>query len=129
MFARQSLRYAANPLAKRNASNLVQKATSTIESATYWSKVVGELSKQVYKKEGLQPPSVAEFQKVYECAVKQSTTFVKDPKAFVDVVAKNAQGTSKDEYLRYLAYAIQVLGFFSLGEIIGRRHVVGYQSH
>ena len=99
------------------------------EKSIYYTKVALELSKSVYVKEGLAPPTAAEVTKVYECALKQANSFAKDPKAFADLVAKNAQGFSKDEILRYICYFIQVVGFFSLGEIIGRRNVVGYAEH
>lgn len=99
------------------------------EKSIYYSKVALEVSKIVYTKEGLAPPTIAEFTKVYECAVKQANSFAKDPKAFVDVITKQAQGSSKDDILRYICYFIQVVGFFSLGEIIGRRNIVGYAEH
>lgn len=95
----------------------------------YYSKVAAEVSKTVYAKEGLAPPTIAEFTKVYECAVKQAQLFAKDPKASAELIVKNAQGFSKDEILRYICYFIQIVGFFSLGEIIGRRNVVGYAEH
>lgn len=125
MFARSALK-TVTPLGRRNASTSV---SNIINNATYWAKVTGEVSKQVYTKEGLQPPSIAEFQKVADCATKLGTQFIKDPKTVLETVSKNAQGTTKNEYLRYLAYFIQIVGFFSVGEIIGRRNVVGYKTH
>ncbi|GMM44255.1 F1F0 ATP synthase subunit G [Pichia kluyveri] len=132
MFARQSLRTASalrNTTARRSASSLAATVQSLSEKSIYYGKVAVELSKAVYVKEGLQPPTVAEFTKVYECAVAESKKFAKDPNALLALVAKNAQGFSKDEILRYICYFIQVVGFFSLGEIIGRRNVVGYAEH
>lgn len=131
MFARQTLRSArlAQPVARRNASDIAAKVNALTEKTVYCSKVAIELSKAVYKKEGLAPPSVAEFTKVYECAVNQAKLFAKDPKAASEAVVKNAQGFSKDETLRYICYFIQIVGFFSLGEIIGRRNIVGYEQH
>ncbi|CAI8498587.1 unnamed protein product [Pichia kudriavzevii] len=133
MFARQSVRTAVaaarvQPVAQRNASSLVNKLQTLSEKSIYYAKVTAELSKIVYVKEGLAPPTVAEFTKVYECASKQAQLFAKDPKAVIELFIKNAKGFNKDEILRYLAYFIQILGFFSLGEIIGRRNVVGYAS-
>ncbi|ODQ47892.1 hypothetical protein PICMEDRAFT_15767 [Pichia membranifaciens NRRL Y-2026] len=134
MFARQSIRAVAaaskaQPVARRSASSLAQTIASFSEKSVYYTKVALELSKSVYVKEGLAPPTVAEVTKVYECALKQADSFAKDPKAFADLVAKNAQGFSKDEILRYICYFIQIVGFFSLGEIVGRRNVVGYAEH
>ena len=85
MFARQSVRTAVaaarvQPAAQRNASSLVNKLQT----------LSAELSKIVYVKEGLAPPTVAEFTKVYECASKQAQLFAKDPKAVIELFIKNA---------------------------------------
>lgn len=131
MFARQTIRSArlAQPVARRNASNIVAKVNTLTEKSIYYSKVALELSKAVYKKEGLAPPSIAEFEKVYQCALNQAKLLAKDPKVVTETIVKNAQGFSKDETIRYICYFIQIVGFFSLGEIIGRRHIVGYEEH
>lgn len=136
MLARQSVRAAtlatrvqSQAIAKRNITSLTEKVYGLTDKTVYYSKVAVELAKQVYVKEGLNPPTVAEFTKVYECGVKLLVDFSKNPKGFADLVAKNAQGFKKDEILRYICYFIQVVGFFSLGEIVGRRHVVGYSEH
>lgn len=125
MFARSALKTVA-PVGRRNASTSV---ANVVSNATYWAKVTAEVSKQVYVKEGLQPPTVAEFQKVADCASKLSAQLLKDPKAVLETVGKTAQGTSKNEYLKYLAYFVQIVGFFSLGEMVGRRNVVGYKEY
>ena len=135
MFARSTLRTVASSARAqtfsntRSASSVASKVQNLADKSVYYSKVALELSKAVYTKEGLAPPTIAEFTKVFECAQNQAKLVAKDPKAFLDVIAKNAQGFNKDEIIRYFCYFIQVVGFFSLGEIIGRRNVVGYAEH
>lgn len=135
MFARSTLRTAAFSARRqtiantRSASSIATKVQTLADKSIYYSKVALELSKAVYTKEGLAPPTAAEFTKVYQCAQNQAKLVAKDPKAFLEVIAKNAQGFNKDEIIRYICYFIQIVGFFSLGEIIGRRNVVGYAEH
>lgn len=107
------------------ATGVTSKATSLATKSVYYSKVVGEVSKQVYLKEGLQPPSVADFQKVYTQLYKQALEFAFKPKQALSMF-KNVQ---KNEVLRFGAYGVQLAGLFSLGEIIGRRKVVGYTNY
>ena len=44
------------------------------EPIVYWSKVVGQLAKQVYVKEGMSPPSVSQVESVYKSLYKGLTT-------------------------------------------------------
>ncbi|KAH3665073.1 hypothetical protein OGATHE_003888 [Ogataea polymorpha] len=84
--------------------------------------------KQIYIREGLAPPSVAEIQQVYQGLYKKALEFAAQPKTSADGLIKVAKSLSKEEYLRFGAYFIQIVGLFSLGEIIGRRQIVGYPS-
>ncbi|KAG7889703.1 hypothetical protein KL905_003744 [Ogataea polymorpha] len=79
-------------------------------------------------REGLAPPSVAEIQQVYQGLYKKALEFAAQPKTSADGLIKVAKSLSKEEYLRFGAYFIQIVGLFSLGEIIGRRQIVGYPS-
>ncbi|CAD6646672.1 XXYS1_4_G0021960.mRNA.1.CDS.1 [Saccharomyces cerevisiae] len=106
-------------------SGLVSKANLLSSKALYYGKVGAEISKQIYLKEGLQPPTVAQFKSVYSNLYKQSLNFALKP---TEVLAclRNIQ---KNELLKYGAYGIQLIGFYSVGEIIGRRKLVGYKHH
>ncbi|GMG19042.1 unnamed protein product [Ambrosiozyma monospora] len=132
MFARQALRSSARfgfkPMAARNASSIADQATGALNSTVYWAKVSGEVAKQIYIKEGLAPPTISEFQKVYGEGLSQFLKFTKDPKDYTLQVVGCAKSTSKDQWFRYAAYAVQIFGLFALGEIVGRRQIVGYPS-
>lgn len=84
------------------ATGVTSKATSLATKSIYYSKVVGEVSKQVYLKEGLQPPSVADFQKVYTQLYKQALEFAFKPKqaSFVFVQECPKERSSKIRCLR-----------------------------
>ncbi|SCU99983.1 LANO_0F04632g1_1 [Lachancea nothofagi CBS 11611] len=107
------------------ASGIASKAQAYTTKSIYYSKVVGELSKQVYLKEGMQPPSVSDFQSVYTKLYKQALSVALKPKQSLSMF-KNVQ---KDDVVKYGAYGIQLAGLYSLGEVIGRRKVVGYTNY
>ncbi|KAG7821811.1 hypothetical protein KL928_000286 [Ogataea angusta] len=120
MFARQARNTARSGIRSvgvRPVSQYITKAQVTVE-----------VSKQIYIREGLAPPSVAEIQQVYQGLYKKALEFASQPKTSADGLVKVAKSLSKDEYLRFGAYFIQIVGLFSLGEIIGRRQIVGYPS-
>lgn len=106
-------------------AGIAAKAQNYATKTLYYSKVVGELSKQVYLKEGLQPPAVSDFKTVYTNLYKQALGLALKPKQSLSIF-KNVQ---KDDVVKYGAYGIQLAGLYSLGEVIGRRKVVGYTNY
>ena len=104
-------------------TSIVTKTTGLANCAVYWAKVGAELSKAVYKGEGLKPPSSKEFELVYKNALK----FIKTPseqQKFLEQ-AKNFKPTKECAYKAGI-YGIQLLAFFSVGEVIGRRQLTTY---
>lgn len=106
-------------------NSVISKSAQLTQQAIYWGKVTGEVSKIIYQKESLSPPSSAQFQQVYNNAVK----FIQTPKLQQEFVSKaiNFRPTKASVYKAGI-YGTQLLAFFSLGEIIGRRSVFGYPS-
>lgn len=106
-------------------NNIASKSTKLANTVTYWSKVGAELGKTVYKQEGLAPPNVQQFQQVYQNAVK----FVKSSsqqQAFLEKVSQFQPNRANG--IKAAVYGTHLLAFFSIGEIIGRRKIVGYPS-
>ncbi|GME68538.1 hypothetical protein B5S28_g1275 [[Candida] boidinii] len=136
MFTRQLLRastrvntrFTIRQAGVRNASSYVEKATGLFNSAIYWGKVTVEVAKQVYAKEGLAPPSTQEVQTVYQTLYKQALEFVAAPKQKIESLINCAKSINKDQGIRYGSYFIQLVGLYTLGEMIGRRQIVGYPS-
>ena len=111
--------------ATNTVNSLVAKSTQLANCAVYWGKVTAEVGKVIYKKEGLAPPSQKDFQTLYNSAVK----FVKSgeqQKKFLEEAA--AFKPTKANTVKAAIYGTQLLAFFSIGEIIGRRKVFGYPS-
>jgi F-type H+-transporting ATPase subunit g len=106
-------------------NGLVTKTGELTNCAVYWSKVGAELGKSIYKSEGLAPPTQVQFQQVYQKAF----ALLKSPQQQKELLQKAAQfKPSKQAVVKASVGGIQVLAFFSVGEIIGRRSIFGYPS-
>ncbi|ODV67144.1 hypothetical protein HYPBUDRAFT_6436 [Hyphopichia burtonii NRRL Y-1933] len=107
------------------ANSLVTKSTQFANSAVYWGKVGAEVGKVVYKQEGLAPPTQQQFQQVYQNALK----FIQSPQQQKEFIAKASQfQPTRQCAVKAGVYGAHLLGFFSVGEIIGRRSIFGYPS-
>lgn len=111
--------------AKDAVSDKVEQLTGLFNKTVYWTKVTGELAKQVYLKEKLSPPSVAEIQSVYQTLYTQGVYYAQRPLEFVNVLSKSVD---KNTLINGGAYLVQFAGLFALGEAIGRRKLIGYPS-
>ncbi|CAN3358146.1 ATP synthase subunit g, mitochondrial [Diutina catenulata] len=104
-------------------SGLIAKSTQLTKCAVYWSEVGLELGKTVWKKEAMSPPTIEQFNQVYANAFK----FLKNPQAQKQAMDKAAAfKPTKDCLVKGGVYGIQLLAFFSIGEMIGRRSITGY---
>lgn len=102
--------------------NVVTKATTEL---LYYGRVGKELSIQVYTKEKWMPPNLQTFQKVYIDLYKNALGLINKPCNIVKTYNK----MSKDDMIKYGAIGVQLIGFYSVGEIIGRRKLVGYRNY
>lgn len=106
-------------------TGLISKTSAFATKTIYYGKVGAELSKQVYLKERLQPPSIDEFKRAYIGLYQRGSFYASRPKDVINLV----KAFKKDDYIKYSALLIQLLGFYSVGEIIGRRKIVGYKNY
>ena len=100
-------------------------ATKSACKLLYYGKVGKELTLQVYTKEKWMPPDLLTFQKVYCDLYGTAIRYMNKP---YDLIAKYNKLTV-NEMVRYGAIGIQLVGFYSVGEIIGRRKLVGYRDY
>ncbi|EMG49462.1 hypothetical protein G210_5770 [Candida maltosa Xu316] len=91
--------------------------TSLSNCATYWFKVSSEVAKTVYQKEGLQPPTLKEFETVYKKAFADLKNPQQQEKIFNQITSYKP---TKESLIQYGSLAIQAAGFFAAGEIVGR---------
>ncbi|KAF9049098.1 mitochondrial ATP synthase g subunit-domain-containing protein [Panaeolus papilionaceus] len=80
--------------------------------------VVKELVKQVYVAEGLKPPTLSAVRAAYAEIWTQLTTA-----GFARRITQNG------EWAQVGIYGLQAYGIYKIGEIIGRRSIVGYNIH
>lgn len=83
----------------------------------YNAKVAGQIAKQVYIREGMAPPSGSQFEAAKESVLKFSKA-ARSPSTWKNL--------SKEQYLKAGLVTAEVYTFFMIGEIIGRRNLVGY---
>ncbi|KAG6831729.1 hypothetical protein H0H87_004280 [Tephrocybe sp. NHM501043] len=80
--------------------------------------VTREVLKQIYRTEGLAPPSLNTIQTTYQTIWRQVTNV-----GYLREIAGNGQ------LARVGVYAVEAYGIFKIGEIFGRRSLVGYDLH
>jgi len=107
--------------AKRLGGGLGERAGSLLgsyrEPVMYNLAVAREIVKQVYRAENLKPPTSLD-------AVKDAYLTLwsraRNPQYWRDVLRSG-------EWTKLGIYALEAYGIFKIGEIIGRRHLVGYK--
>ncbi|KAI0312237.1 mitochondrial ATP synthase g subunit-domain-containing protein [Amylostereum chailletii] len=82
---------------------------------TYNLAVTREVLKHIYLAERLQPPSLAQVQSVYATLWQRATS-----PAYLRDLARTG------EWARVGVYGLEAYGIYKIGEIIGRRSLVGY---
>ncbi|KAH8883873.1 hypothetical protein GQ53DRAFT_830319 [Thozetella sp. PMI_491] len=98
----------------------------------YYSKVGLELAKLVAKGQSISFPSISTFQSSYQALWKQ----LQNPKALIQT-AQQAVGSSGGAVRRLSTaqlvalgvFGLECVGFYTVGQIIGRFKVVGYHGH
>ncbi|CAD7063349.1 unnamed protein product, partial [Tilletia caries] len=90
--------------------------SSITESVVYNLRTVGALAKQVYVAKRLAPPTSTES---ILSACKSIWAFASNPVQWVRLVQNG-------EWKKVGVYSVEALGIFTIGEMIGRRSIVGY---
>ncbi|GAA5884463.1 hypothetical protein JCM16303_005093 [Sporobolomyces ruberrimus] len=110
--------------ASERASQLLGSAQQKIGNALgsykqpifYNAAVAKEFAKQVYTAEKLSPPAFGSFYSTYQHFFRQAPHISFWQKLY-----------ESGEYKRWIIYGIEAYGIFSFGEMLGRRHIVGYE--
>lgn len=96
------------------ANNFLYGPTDYRASFEYNVRVARELIKQVWVQERLRPPSFAEIEQTYRIIPQYMNL-------------SYFYSLSQKQWIQLGIYSLQVYGFFKVGEILGRRHLVGYK--
>ncbi|KAK3943704.1 ATP synthase subunit G, mitochondrial [Diplogelasinospora grovesii] len=114
---------------------LVSFAERQLPFVMYYSKVGMELAKIVFRGQNMTPPSMATFQSYFQNVFRQ----LRNPSALLQAAQKTAPSnpTSVLQAVRNLSRAqliaagvilAECLGFFTVGEMIGRMKIIGYHG-
>ncbi|KAK5992825.1 ATP synthase subunit g [Cladobotryum mycophilum] len=103
--------------------NTIEKHTPT---AVYYGKVTAETAKLVFHAQKMAPPNAATFQSYYEALWNglRSGTLIKSPQALI----QQARNLSNAQLLAGGVIFAECLGFFTVGEMIGRFKLIGYRG-
>jgi len=80
--------------------------------------VARELLKHVYRAENLQPPSIATIRSAYETIWSRARS-----------LPYWRETIRSREMVRLGIYSVEAYTIFKIGEILGRRHLIGYELH
>ncbi|CAO1605651.1 ATP synthase subunit G atp20 [Xanthoria calcicola] len=114
---------------------LISFAESLIPPTIYYSKVGFELSKIVFRGQKMSPPNLAAFQSYSQPLLKvirQPATLFSDATTSSSATPTGILTRIRNANSQQVASAgvvfAEVLGFFTVGEMIGRFKVVGYRG-
>lgn len=114
---------------------LISFIESLIPPAVYYSRVGFELSKIVFRGQKMSPPNLQAFQAYTQPLMR----VVRHPAMLLDRASTSSSATSSNllTRMRHLnsqqlasagVVAAEVLGFFTVGEMLGRMKIVGYKG-
>ena len=105
---------AAASSAVSRVSSMTGRVAGLQEPIVYWSKVGGQVAKQVYQAEKMSPPSLAQVETTARSLFKSMTS---------GQFANTFKGMSQKDAVKLGVDGLTIYGFFVVGEMIGRRHV------
>ncbi|XP_014551881.1 hypothetical protein COCVIDRAFT_19920 [Bipolaris victoriae FI3] len=129
----------ASQQATGRVGRMVNFVQGIIPRATYYGKVGLELGKLIAQQRNMQPPSVQTMQNYIQPALNA----LRNPSTLFSRMASEANSATQQSPANVIAQirnvtraqwysigviAAEVIGFFSVGEIIGRFKLVGYRT-
>ena len=116
--------------------------TGLVPKVTYYSQVALEVGKFVVNTRGMNPPSSAVFQSYLGNALKTARSSIASAVALPGASSASSQSAasassaalqsarsfSRAQITSAAVVVAEVIGFFTIGEMLGRFKVVGYRS-
>ncbi|KAL6713846.1 ATP synthase subunit G atp20 [Lecanora helva] len=115
---------------------LISLVESMIPPTIYYSKVGFELSKLVFRGQKMSPPDLASFQKYTQPLVK----VVRNPAGILnkgvdtgssyspEAIFSRVRNLNTQQMVTAGVVGAEVIGFFTIGEMMGRMKLVGYRG-
>ncbi|OAP56072.1 F-type H+-transporting ATPase subunit G [Fonsecaea erecta] len=109
---------------------------SLIPPTVYYSRVGWELARIVFKGQQMAPPSLAQFQSYFQPLInvfRTPASITSSASSALKSVNPNAvlapiRNADSNQLTTFAIVFAQVLGFFTVGEMIGRWKIVGYHG-
>ncbi|KAF9885944.1 ATP synthase subunit G atp20 [Aspergillus nanangensis] len=105
---------------------------SMIPPTLYYSKVGIELSKLIFRGQNMSPPNLATFQSYFQPLIngfRNPATLKNANFVSPSQIVARVRNANKKEIALAGVTAAEVIGFFTVGEMIGRMNIVGYRGH
>ncbi|KAI5781426.1 mitochondrial ATP synthase g subunit-domain-containing protein [Geopyxis carbonaria] len=102
---------------------LLKAVEAAVPPTLYYSKVAIELSKIVFRQQKMTPPDMAVFQSTLKSLMNPQYLLQVSRNAIASV-----RTASRQELATVGVITAEIIGFFTVGEIIGRRKLVGYRG-
>ncbi|KAJ2895647.1 hypothetical protein MKZ38_006286 [Zalerion maritima] len=98
-----------------------------IPFVVYWSRVVMETAKLIFQAQKMSPPPISAFQ-AYVDAVMSRLKNPGDLMKSTQQIVVSARNLSSAQIVSGSVIAAECLGFFTVGEMIGRFKIIGYRG-
>ncbi|KAF1954629.1 mitochondrial F1F0-ATP synthase-like protein g subunit [Byssothecium circinans] len=122
--------------AQAKTGGIVQRVQALIPRVTYYSRVGLELGKLIAHQRAMAPPNVATIQSYFQPAINAArhpaTLFnqaANSSAAQPINVLNQVRSLSRAQWLSAGVVAAEVIGFFTVGEMVGRLKIVGYRAN
>jgi len=115
---------------------LIAFTESLIPPTIYYTRVAVELSKLVFQGQKMAPPNFATFQAYFQPVINAA----RNPSSLMARASSEAKGTSAEGVLSTVrsmsaqqwasvgVTTAEIVGFFTVGTMIGRMKIVGYRG-
>ncbi|TVY80622.1 ATP synthase subunit g [Lachnellula suecica] len=107
---------------------LIKFVERQIPPTVYYARVGLEVSKLVFKGQKMSPPSVSTFQSYYQGLLKAAQNPGPALSQAANTVQKARSNMNTASMVAGAVVVAECLGFFTVGEIIGRFKLVGYRG-
>ncbi|KAI0874910.1 mitochondrial ATP synthase g subunit-domain-containing protein [Hypoxylon argillaceum] len=116
-------------------ARLVAFVEKEIPTVVYYSKVAAEVAKIVFRGQKMSPPSVETFQSYFQNIWKNPSALLQSASQTAVKAAQHPtpiltriQNVSRAQLAAGGVIAAECLGFFTVGEMIGRFKIIGYHG-
>lgn len=111
---------------------LIAFVESLIPPTIYYSRVGLELAKLTFHGQKMAPPSVAQFQSYFQPLTgalrNPSSLFSRISSYDPQAVLQSVRNLNRQQLAQVGVFGAEILGFFTVGTMIGRMKVVGYHG-